>query len=117
VGVITDPIADMLTRFATRTANHPLVDIPASKMKIAVAAILAEEGFIRNFERVEEGRKAPYASRSSTAPKRKSHHRTAAHQPPGSARLYRARRDPEGSRWSRARHHVDEQRDHVGQTR
>jgi small subunit ribosomal protein S8 len=56
VGVITDPIADMLTRIRNaNTANHPLVDIPASKMKIAVAAILAEEGFIRNFERVEEG--------------------------------------------------------------
>ena len=56
MGVITDPIADMLTRIRNaNTANHPLVDIPASKMKIAVAAILAEEGFIRNFERVEEG--------------------------------------------------------------
>jgi len=56
VGVITDPIADMLTRIRNaNTANHPLLDIPASKMKIAVAAILAEEGFIRNFERVEEG--------------------------------------------------------------
>ncbi len=56
MGVITDPIADMLTRIRNaNTAHHPLVDIPASKMKVAVAAILAEEGFIRNFERVEEG--------------------------------------------------------------
>ena len=56
MGVITDPIADMLTRIRNaNTANHPIVDIPASKMKVAVAAILAEEGFIRNFERVEEG--------------------------------------------------------------
>jgi small subunit ribosomal protein S8 len=56
VGVITDPIADMLTRIRNaNTANHPVVDIPASRMKIAVAAILREEGFIRNFERVEEG--------------------------------------------------------------
>ena len=56
MGVITDPIADMLTRIRNaNTANHPVVDIPASRMKIAVAAILREEGFIRNFERVEEG--------------------------------------------------------------
>ncbi len=56
MGVITDPIADMLTRIRNaNTANHPMVDIPASKMKIAVAAILHEEGFIRTFERVEEG--------------------------------------------------------------
>jgi len=56
VGVITDPIADMLTRIRNaNTANHPLVDIPASKMKIAVAEILREEGFIRTYERVQEG--------------------------------------------------------------
>jgi len=56
MGVITDPIADMLTRIRNaNTANHPVVDIPASKMKVAVAAILAEEGFIRTFERVQEG--------------------------------------------------------------
>jgi small subunit ribosomal protein S8 len=53
VGVITDPIADMLTRIRNaNTANHETVDIPTSKMKEAVAAILKEEGFIRSFERV-----------------------------------------------------------------
>jgi len=56
MGVITDPIADMLTRIRNaNTANHPTVDIPASKMKFAVAEILKEEGFIRSFERVAEG--------------------------------------------------------------
>jgi small subunit ribosomal protein S8 len=56
MGVITDPIADMLTRIRNaNTANHTIVDIPASKMKIAVAEILKDEGFIRGFERVEEG--------------------------------------------------------------
>ncbi|MDQ2858417.1 MAG: 30S ribosomal protein S8 [Candidatus Eremiobacteraeota bacterium] len=56
MGVITDPIADMLTRIRNaNTANHPTVDIPASKMKIAVAEILKEEGFIRSHERVDEG--------------------------------------------------------------
>jgi small subunit ribosomal protein S8 len=56
MGVITDPIADMLTRIRNaNTANHPTVDIPASKMKAAVAEILREEGFIRSCERVAEG--------------------------------------------------------------
>ncbi len=56
MGVITDPIADMLTRIRNaNTANHEAVDIPASRMKRAIAEILKEEGFIRNFEMVSEG--------------------------------------------------------------
>lgn len=56
MGVITDPIADMLTRIRNaNTANHETVDVPASKMKRAVAAILQEEGFIRSFEVLTEG--------------------------------------------------------------
>jgi small subunit ribosomal protein S8 len=56
VGVITDPIADMLTRIRNaNTAHHETVDIPASKMKKAVAAILKQEGFIRDYEMVSEG--------------------------------------------------------------
>jgi len=56
VGVITDPVADMLTRIRNaNTASHPTVDIPASRMKASVAAILKEEGFIRDVERVAEG--------------------------------------------------------------
>jgi small subunit ribosomal protein S8 len=48
VGVITDPIADMLTRIRNaNTAHHETVDVPASRMKRAVAEILKEEGFIR----------------------------------------------------------------------
>ncbi|MGP6158212.1 MAG: 30S ribosomal protein S8 [Vulcanimicrobiaceae bacterium] len=56
MGVVTDPIADMLTRIRNaNTANHQTVDMPASKMKKAIAAILKEEGFIRDFESVAEG--------------------------------------------------------------
>jgi small subunit ribosomal protein S8 len=56
MGVITDPIADMLTRIRNaNTAHHETVDIPASKMKKAVAGILKEEGFIRDFEMLAEG--------------------------------------------------------------
>jgi small subunit ribosomal protein S8 len=56
MGVITDPIADMLTRIRNaNTANHQTVDIPASRMKRAVAQILKDEGFIRDFESLTEG--------------------------------------------------------------
>ncbi len=53
---LTDPIADMLTRI--RNANkerHESVDIPASKFKKKLAEILLEEGYIKNFEVIEEG--------------------------------------------------------------
>ena len=56
MAVITDPIADMLTRIRNaNTANHQTVDIPASRMKRAVAQILADEGFITGFEEIKDG--------------------------------------------------------------
>jgi small subunit ribosomal protein S8 len=56
VAVISDPIADMLTRIRNANmANHQTVDVPASRMKRAIAEILREEGFVRSFEVVEEG--------------------------------------------------------------
>ena len=56
MGVITDPIADLLTRIRNaNTANHQTVDIPASKMKKAVAQILVDEGFIKSCEQIAEG--------------------------------------------------------------
>lgn len=55
MGVITDPIADMLTRIRNaNAANHQTVDIPASKMKKAVAQILVDEGFVSACEEVKE---------------------------------------------------------------
>lgn len=48
---VTDPIADMLTRIRNaNTVNHDRVDIPGSKIKKAIAQILKEEGFIRDYE-------------------------------------------------------------------
>ena len=53
---MSDPIADMLTRIRNaNTAKHDTVDVPASKMKLAIAEILLEEGYIKNFEVIEEG--------------------------------------------------------------
>ena len=54
---MTDPIADMLTRIRNaNTAKHDTVDVPASKMKEAIANILLEEGYIKAVEMVEEGK-------------------------------------------------------------
>ncbi len=53
---MTDPIADMLTRIRNaNTAAHETVDVPASKMKKAIAKILLEEGYINGYEVIEEG--------------------------------------------------------------
>jgi len=53
---MSDPIADMLTRIRNaNTAKHDTVDIPASKMKIAIANILMEEGYIKKYDLVEDG--------------------------------------------------------------
>ncbi len=53
---ITDPIADMLTRIRNaNSAKHATVDIPASKMKKAIAEILQNEGYIRGYQMVNDG--------------------------------------------------------------
>ena len=53
---MTDPIADMLTRIRNaNTAKHDTVDVPASKMKLAIAQILLDEGYIKKFDVIEEG--------------------------------------------------------------
>ena len=53
---MSDPIADMLTRIRNaNTAKHDVVDVPASKMKIAIAEILLKEGYIQAFEVEEVG--------------------------------------------------------------
>ena len=53
---MSDPIADMLTRIRNaNTAKHDTVDIPASKMKLAIADILVDEGYIAKYDLVEDG--------------------------------------------------------------
>lgn len=55
---MTDPIADMLTRIRNAvTAKHDYVNIPASKMKIAIADVLQKEGYIRSYEVQDEANK------------------------------------------------------------
>ena len=53
---MSDPIADMLTRIRNaNTAKHDTVDIPSSKMKVAIADILVKEGYIEKYTLVEDG--------------------------------------------------------------
>ncbi len=53
---MSDPIADMLTRIRNaNTAKHDTVDVPSSKMKLAIADILLEEGCIKKYDLIEEG--------------------------------------------------------------
>ena len=53
---MSDPIADMLTRIRNaNTAKHDTVDVPASKMKIAIANILLDEGYIEKYDLIDDG--------------------------------------------------------------
>jgi small subunit ribosomal protein S8 len=55
--VVTDTISDMLTRIRNATmVKHQIVQIPATKMSLAIASILKEEGFIEDFERYTENK-------------------------------------------------------------
>ena len=53
---MTDPNADMLTRIRNaNTSKHDTVDVPASKMKLAIADILVKEGYVAKYDLVEDG--------------------------------------------------------------
>ena len=53
---MSDPIADMLTRIRNaNTAKHDTVDVPSSKMKLAIADILVKEGYIAKYDLIEDG--------------------------------------------------------------
>ncbi len=57
---MTDPIADMLTRIRNAVGSrHPRVDLPASKLKVEIARILQDEGYIAGFKMVEEAADRP----------------------------------------------------------
>jgi small subunit ribosomal protein S8 len=54
--MLSDPIADMLTRVRNAIrARHPKADVPASRLKVEIARILKEEGYIATYKVVEEG--------------------------------------------------------------
>ncbi|MEY8337862.1 30S ribosomal protein S8 [Lachnospiraceae bacterium 62-35] len=54
---MSDPIADMLTRIRNaNTAKHDTVDVPSSRMKLAIADILVKEGYVKKYDLVEDGK-------------------------------------------------------------
>lgn len=54
---ITDSIADILTRIRNaNTAKHPTVDVPASNMKKAITQILVDEGYIKSYQLIDDGK-------------------------------------------------------------
>jgi small subunit ribosomal protein S8 len=63
---MTDPIADMLTRLRNAViAKHSRVDVPASKLKVEIARILEDEGYIQGFKLLDE--KSPEAAKAAVA--------------------------------------------------
>jgi small subunit ribosomal protein S8 len=61
---MTDPIADMLTRIRNAViAKHPRVDVPTSRLKVEIARILEDEGYIQSYKLVEE--KSPQAKKAT----------------------------------------------------
>lgn len=57
MAMVTDPIGDMLARIRNGgLAEHEKVDVPASRLKVRIAEILREEGFIKNFRLIEDSR-------------------------------------------------------------
>jgi small subunit ribosomal protein S8 len=58
---MTDPIADMLTRVRNAiVVGHPIVEVPSSKMKVAIARILKDEGYIKDYRVVEYDKQPRY---------------------------------------------------------
>src|SRR5215471_15661940 len=58
MGAVTDPVADMLTRIRNGIrARHARVEMPSSRLKVEIARILKEEGYVTNYKVSEEGRK------------------------------------------------------------
>jgi len=53
---MSDPVADMLTRIRNaNSAKHTTVDVPSSKVKVAIASILVKEGYLKGYEIIEDG--------------------------------------------------------------
>jgi len=66
---MNDPIADLLTRIRNASsAGFPTVNIPASRLKADVCRVLKEEGFIREFEREEDGKQEAHRSLAGSEP-------------------------------------------------
>ena len=87
---ITDPVADMLTRIRNaNNAKHDTVDVPASNMKKSIAQILLDEGYIKNFQVVEDGLQGMiHITRSTTRARKRSSLACAAFPSPACASMW-----------------------------
>jgi len=71
MGAITDPIADLLTRIRNAVrAHHDDVECPASKLKLEVCRVLAQEKFIEDYQLIEDGRLGKIQIRLKYGPRR-----------------------------------------------
>ena len=96
----SDPIADMLTRVRNALkARHQKVDVPASKLKMEIARILKEEGYIINFKLAEDGTQTIDSSLSQIHPDQRVRHRE--HRASLASGLPRVRRQQRHSSCSR----------------
>ena len=85
-----DPLSDMLTRIRNaQMAGKARVDMPGSKLKIAVANVLKEEGYIEDYEAMDEGGKASSCGRSEVFRRQACHSGDRSCQPPGTAKVSR----------------------------
>ena len=103
---MTDPIADMLTRVRNAVqAKHQKVDMPASRLKVEIARILKEEGYIAHYKTSDESGKQfltvflKYGS--------KGNFKNRPHQPARLPRLRFENRNSKGARWSGHQHSDD----------
>ena len=108
---MTDPIADMLTRIRNAImARHTRVIIPASNMKVAIARILKDEGYIKDFD-VMPGQSAGHDSHHPALCRQASGaHAAQARQQARPARLHPPRRDSARAWWPGHGDHFDAQR-------
>jgi small subunit ribosomal protein S8 len=96
VGVPNDPVADMLTRVRNAAgARHETVSVPTSRMKVEIAKILKQEGFISAFDRLAATRAQDEACR------RQGPRCRIAHQQAGPTRVRAQDRDAARPRWAR----------------
>ena len=97
---ITDPIADMLTRIRNaNSAKHSTVDVPASNMKKAIAKILLDEGYIKNYQLIDDGTQGAIRITLKYNGNEKAHLRPAPCFQAWPACLRRRRRAAQGSPW------------------
>ena len=118
MAAITDPVADLLTRIRNaNTANHKMVDVPASRVKVAIANILKDEGFIEDVERVNEGPQGTLRIRLKYGPEKEKVITGLRRISRPGLRVY-TRQDRDSARARRLGfgYHLDVARNHVRQT-